>query len=1181
MESRPNRSSPKPTNLHPWRTAILVCFVAILSYSAARVGTMLAMGPQADWPLWLGNVLLASILLLTPRKIWPMLIVAAFLAFAVNDIQAGLTIRTRALLILSDTLDVFIVVFCLSLAFEGVPRLNSVRALAKFSLCAVILPPLIGACFVALAIGKGSYWISWGVSFFSEAIVYLTLMPAIFGWFGKGPTQAKESHFNYLEAAVLFAGLVAFGYFAFAAPRRYGSEAMLYALVPFLLWAALRFGTTGVSSSAIVIAVLAIWGATHGRGPFVESRPLNNVLSLQLFLFFTAAPFMVLAAVVEENRQASEQLFRSIFENAQVGIGIYDIRTEEHISNKSMHEILGYSQEELSQIEQWDRIIYPDERKSGARRYLELIEGKHDEDEWEQRFVRRDGQIVISNGRFRLVRDTAGKPKYIFSFSEDITRRKRAEAELVKAKESAEAATKSKSEFLANMSHEIRTPMNAILGMTHLALKTELTPKQRDYLTKTKAGAQSLLGIVNDILDFSKIEAGKLDLENTEFQLDQVLENLSSIVSQKVRDKSLEFLVAAQQNLPAVLIGDPLRLGQVLINLVNNAVKFTEHGEIVVTVNSEESVSNRVKLKFAVRDSGIGMTPEQIAHLFEAFRQADSSTTRKYGGTGLGLSISKRLVEMMEGSIWVESEYGHGSTFYFTSWFGIGTASKEQRSLMPGLAAVRVLVVDDNASARAILRDMLTQFAIRAETVSSGNDALRELLAADSPDPYGLVLMDRQMPGMDGLEASRAIKRRSGLRNVPKIIIITTIGEEEVRLEAEQLGVEGFLQKPVTPSVLLDTLMNLFATAGIESIPATAAKPERAVPLASGLRVLLVEDNEVNQQVATELLESEGAKVALASSGAEAIRALTEGDQRPPPFDVVFMDLQMPEMDGFTATKLLRAQPHLRKLPIIAMTAHVMADEVQRCLEAGMDDHVGKPIDPEAFFATLARWTRAHPEEAPNLSSKAISAEAEIILPELAGVDVAAGLARTAGNKRLYRDLLAQFAARHEFAGNRIKEALESRDQDQAERLAHSLKGVAGNLGINRIFVLARSLETSIREAHMGTDGLVEELTLALTRQIRTIRTALLTATVDADKRSETRAVEREEALRAIDRLRQQLEKSAADAPQTFRDLAEILQDTVVASRLDALGAAVKAFDFDVALAKLDEISDQYRSGQD
>jgi PAS domain S-box-containing protein len=1264
------------------------------------------MGPQADWPLWLGNVLLASILLLTPRKIWPMLILAAFAAFAVNDIQAGLTIRTRALLIVSDTLDVLIAVSCLSYAFEGVPRLNSVRALAKFSLCAVIPPPLIGACFVALAIGKGDYWVSWRISFFSEVIVYLTLMPAILGWFGQKPTQDKESRANYLEAALLIVGLVVCGYFAFAAPRRYGSEAMLYALVPFLLWAALRFGTTGVSSSAIAIAVLAIWGATHGRGPFIESRPLNNVLSLQLFLFFTAAPFMVLAAVVEENKQASEQLFRSIFENAQIGIGvfkinsqehvsnralhemlgysgeelsgteqwdsivpaeerapcarryaglvqgkkendeyeqhfirrdgrvllgnsrfrllrdsagkpqyvvaltedvtehrratealtaseqlfrtvfenaqvgvgIYSIQTGEHISNKSMHEILGYSQEELSQIEQWDRIIHPDERESGAQRYLELIEGKHDVDEWEQRFVRRDGQIVVANGRFRLVRDPAGKPQYIFSFNEDITRRKRAEAELVKAKESAESATKSKSEFLANMSHEIRTPMNAILGMTHLALKTELTLKQRDYLAKAKAAAQSLLGIINDILDFSKIEAGKLDLESTEFELDHVLENLSSIVSQKVQDKNLEFLVAAQQNLPPVLIGDPLRLGQVLINLVNNAVKFTEHGEIIVAVKSEESVSDRVKLKFAIRDSGIGMKPEQVAHLFQAFSQADSSTTRKYGGTGLGLSISKRLVEMMGGNMWVETDYGHGSTFCFTSWFGIGTALKGQGNLIPGLAAVRVLVVDDNASAREILGEMLTRFAIRTVCVSSGNDTLRELLAADSEDPYGLVLMDWQMPGMDGLETSRVIKRGSGLRNVPKIIIVTAFGREEVRLQAEEMGIEGFLQKPVTPSVLLDTLMNLFGTAGIEKIPATAEKGEHAVPLATGLRVLLVEDNEVNQQIATELLECEGAKVTLASNGAEAVKVLTEGDQ-PPPFDVVFMDLQMPEMDGFTATKLVRAQPHLQKLPIIAMTAHVIADEVQRCLEAGMNDHVGKPIDPEALFATLARWTRAHPGEAPNLLSRTASGD-EIIFPELAGVDVAAGLERTAGNKRLYLDLLAQFAARHESTGSRIKEALDSGDHNQAERLAHSLKGVAGNLGMNQIFVLAGTLENAIRESQTGAKGLIEEFTSALDRQIRIIRAALLAESVDVGKRFDVRPAERGEALAAIARLRERLEASAADAPRVFAEVSGILRGTVAAGRLDVLGASVKAFDFDAALSKLEEIFEQYRSGQ-
>jgi PAS domain S-box-containing protein len=808
----------------------------------------------------------------------------------------------------------------------------------------------------------------------------------------------------------------------------------------------------------------------------------------------------------EEKLRESEQLFRSIFENAQIGINFFRLDRQELSPNRAMQEMLGYTEKELGRLEKWDEITHRDDRASSAKRYAELVQGKREKDEWEQRLIRKDGRIVVTSVRFSLLRDAANRPQYVAALQEDITERRTAEdllrkreeelrranflaetaleltkagywhvpldgsgyyyssprraaifgdiprsdyryrleeffthaeegdeaaakvsrkafsdavggkadiynavfaykrpidgrivwahalgrvvkdadgkpadvygvsqeitefkmmeAELVAAKEAAETATKSKSEFLANMSHEIRTPLNAILGMTHLALKTELTPKQRDYLTKTKAAAQSLLGIVNDILDFSKIEAGKLDLENTEFELDQVLENLSLIVSEKVQDKNLEFLVAAQQDLPPVLIGDPLRLGQVLINLVNNAVKFTEHGEIIVTVKSEESASDRVKLKFTVRDSGIGMTPQQIAHLFQAFSQGDSSTTRKYGGTGLGLSISKRLVEMMEGSIWVESEFGHGSTFCFTSWFGIGTALKRQRSLIPGLAAVRVLVVDDNASAREILRDMLTQFAIRTVCVSSGNDALQELLAADSQDPYGLVLMDWQMPGMDGLETSRAIKHGSSLRNVPKIIIITAFGGEQIRLQAEGMGIEGFLQKPVSPSVLLDTLMNLFSRTGIEKIPAPAEKAEHAVPLASGIRVLVVEDNEVNQQVATELLESEGAKVALASNGIEAVRVLTEGNQ-PPPFDVVLMDVQMPEMDGVTATRLVRAQPHLQKLPIIAMTAHVLADEVQRCLEAGMNDHVAKPIDPEAFFATLARWTGSHERRLP------------------------------------------------------------------------------------------------------------------------------------------------------------------------------------------------------------------------
>jgi len=864
---------------------------------------------------------------------------------------------------------------------------------------------------------------------------------------------------------------------------------------------------------------------------------------------------------------ASEQLFRTVFENAQIGIGIFNIETGTHLANRTQTEMLGYSQEELNRTEHWDKVVPPEDRASGARRYAAIVQGQHDEDGWERRFIRRDGRIVVANVRFKLIRDAADKPKYIIALNEDITERKRVEAELVKAKESAEAATKSKSEFLANMSHEIRTPMNAVLGMTHLALKTELTAKQRDYLTKTKAAAESLLGIINDILDFSKIEAGKLNMERTDFQLEAVLDNLSNVVSQKVHEKNLEFLVACQPDLPIVLVGDPLRLGQVLINLVNNAVKFTERGEIVVAVKLEERVSDRVKLRFAVRDRGIGMTPDQTARLFQAFSQADTSTTRKYGGTGLGLSISKRLVEMMEGNIWVESEPGHGSTFCFTAWFGVGSSERRRRVLPPALTALRVLVVDDNAVAREILTDMLRQLTLRVESASSGADALRELEDADAQDPYRLVLLDWDMPGLSGLETGRRIKRDGRLRNVPKILMITEFGREDVRLKAQEEEIERFLQKPISPSLLFDTLMSLLGEAG-EMVPAAVNKSGRQVPLANGIRVLLVEDNEVNQQVATELLESEGARVTIANHGGEAVKILTQGD--PPPFDVVFMDLQMPEMDGFAATRLLRSRPQLRHLPIIAMTAHVMTEEVQRCLEAGMNDHVGKPIDPNTFFATLARWTRARPREAADEPGRPAGRGDDI--PPIEGVDARGGLERVAGNKRLYRDLLTQFAAKQGSAAAQIQSAFEYGDRSQAERVAHSLKGAAGNLGIQQIFHWAGKLETAIRESRDGVEEMIQELAPALEGQVRAIQESLRATTPVTDQRAPR--IETLEISATLGRLKELLEASDADATLAYRNLAELLEGTVAPSELNALEEAVNAFDFETALVKLHEIAE-------
>src|SRR5271170_5948959 len=1175
MASGSDRSHWNIPNLNSRSQAvILVCCVAILSYFAAKFGGTLIIPPHGAWPLWLGNVLLVSILLLVPRRMWPMLIAAGFAAFILEDLQTGQTIRSIAWLILSDAVEVITAAFCLSYFFDGVPRLNSVKALAKFSLFAVILAPSLGAFFVPLAV-NGNYWTNWWISFLSEAIVYLTLMPAILGWFSKAPAWFQKSSTHYIEAIALIAGLVlTFGYVTFAAPGKSVSELLLYSLVPLMLWSALRFGSTGVSTSVIVIAVLAVWGATHGRGPFIGSGPLHGVLSLQLFLLFAAAPFMVLAAVVEEQKQSSEQLFRSIFENAQLGIGLFKINSQEHVSNHALHEMLGYTEEELSRLGQWDEIVPPEERISCARRYAELIQGKRDTDEYDQRFIRRDGRIVLANSRFNLLRDAEGKPQYVVALTEDITIRKRAEADLVTAKEEAVAATQAKSDFLANMSHEIRTPMNAILGMTHLALKTELTAKQRDYLTKTKVAAQALLGIINDILDFSKIEAGKLEVENTEFRLDKVLEDLASVVSQKAHDKNLEFLIASPSNLPPSLIGDPLRLGQILINLVNNAVKFTERGEVVVSVTLEERTEERVKVKVAVRDSGIGMTPEQAARLFQAFSQADTSTSRKYGGTGLGLSISKRLAEIMGGEIWVESTYGVGSTFFFTAWLGIGTTEPEQRPFVPDLSGIRALVVDDNPLACEILTEGLTVFALRADSAFSGDEALRKLSAADTRDPYQAVLIDWQMPGMDGLEASQIIKHGGLLKHVPKVVLVTGFGKEDIRTQAEVMGIEGFLLKPVSPSLLYDMMIVLFGSDESKGDRVRSTGDVAQSQAANGIRILLVEDNEVNQQVATELLESAGATVTIANHGGEAVNILTSGEQ-PPPFDVVFMDLQMPEMDGYTATRLILAEPPLQGLPIIAMTAHALVEERQNCLDAGMCDHVTKPIDPDALIATLLRWAKPREVHAAGADVRPAKPADEIMLPEIEGVDLRDGLKRVVGNKRLYRDLLLQFALKQADAPAQISAAIEGGDRKLAERIAHTVKGVAGNIGLGQVFAAAGKFERVIRHGDASEAASFEEFAEVVSHQVQAIRQTLQEVTPDKPPIEEIhKDFNAEAASVAIGRLRVLLESSNGDVAEAFLSVERILAGTTANSRRDALNTAINEFDFETALKTLDAIAE-------